>query len=200
MKNLFFSLLIVFTTGFAFSSEGVITCIKTENGITDTFEIYVKGSQISMPFKDGSGTYLLLLDNSAGQMKLCVDHPAFENKGYYLFNQENSVKPSIETYKTGTLPAKEIDGTSCEGHFISTDQGDATVYFGTESISLQGFSRFIAKPLFELLDASNTGLLPKLIEQDGTTIKMSFEAKTVDASVFNPPAGYTAFEVQTVSE
>ncbi len=87
----------------------------------------------------------------------------------------------------------------CKGYTVVTDNGSAVAYFGTENVNLTGFSEYFNDPVYELLDALNSSKLPrKLVVNKNTgsyTIDLVAEAQTLDASIFEVPAGYEQFQV-----
>jgi hypothetical protein len=196
--GLLIGMLIVTTCTFAF--EGIIHCTKTVNGATVSFDFYVKGDQIAIIGEDAGSKYRILLNRSAGELKLCMDSPAFDKKGYFLYTKGSVEKNApLTVLKQLRTDALEIDGTMCEGYTIVTDNGTAIAYFGSEQVDLTGFSDYFNDPVYELLDGLNSKTLPKkLVVSKNTgsyTIDLSADAQTLDASIFEVPAGYEQFEV-----
>ncbi|MFT5779592.1 MAG: hypothetical protein ACI837_002551 [Crocinitomicaceae bacterium] len=196
--GLLIGMLIVTTCTFAF--EGIIHCTKTENGVTTSFDFYVKGNQIAIIGEDAGSKYSILLDRSAGELRLCMDSPAFDKKGYFLYTEGSIEKnSSLTVLKQIKTDALEIDGVKCDGYTVVTDNGTAMAYFGTEQVDLTGFSAYFNDPVYELIDGLNSKNLPKkLVVSKSTgsyTIDLSAEAQTLDASIFKVPAGYEKFEV-----
>ncbi len=201
MKAIILSLFLA-VAGFASAFEGIIHCVKTENGVTTSFDFYVKGNQIAVIGSDGIGEYRILLDRGAGQMKLCIDHPQYDKKGYYLYSEGDEIKNrQLTILKKVQTDAIEIDGQLCKGYTVVTNEGTAIAYFGTDQVDLSGFSTYFNDPVYELLDAMNSSTMPrKLVVNKGGnsyTIDMVAEAATVDASYFEVPAGFEKFEVTT---
>ena len=196
--GLFLGLLFIVTQSFAF--EGVIHCTKTQNGITTSFDFYVKGDQISIIAKDGTSDYRILLNRAAKELRLCISTPEFSTKGYYLYTESDIRKNSeIEVLSQSRTDAIEIDGSLCEGHTIVTDRGIAMAYFGSDEVDITGFSAFFNDPVYELLDALDSKYLPrKLVVNKSTgsySIDLKAEAQSIDDSYFQVPTGYEKFEV-----
>lgn len=180
--------------------EGIVYGKKTENGVTTTFEFYVKDNRVVFVSNDGIGQYRLILDRSKQEMFLCMNHPAFEYPGYYHYTRENSPQKAKDHQQIHrSVENKLIDGVSCPGETIATDMGSCTIYFGSESIDLSGFSDYLDQPLFRLLDIAQHKTLPKeVIEERGANRSITLlwtEAKTLDASLFEVPAGYRPYTV-----
>lgn len=200
MKTLLITLFLAFSaTSFGF--EGIIHCTKTQNGVTTSFDFYVKNDKIAVISESPEGNYRLLLDRGAGQMKLCIDDPRFDRKGYYLYTASTmEKKDALTILKQTKTDAIDIDGEKCEGYTVVTDNGSAIAYFGSDEVNLTGFSAYMNDPVYELLDALKSSKLPrKLIVNKGTgsyTIDLTAEATTLDASLFEVPAGYEQFEVK----
>lgn len=180
--------------------EGIIHCTKTQNGVVTTFDFYVRGNQIAVIGDDGANHYRLLLNRTAGELKLCMDVAEFDQKGYYTLKAGEVQKhDSLTVLKQLQTDAMVIDGETCQGFTVVTNNGSAIAYFGSEEIDLTGFSEYMNDPVYELLDALNAKNLPrKLVVNKSTgsyTIDLVSEAKTLDASIFEVPAGYEPFVV-----
>lgn len=180
--------------------EGIIHCTKTQNGVVTNFDFYVKGNQIAIISNDPTGSYKVLLNRAAGELKLCMDVPEFDQKGYYLYTEGTVEKhDSLTVLKQIQTDAIEINGETCQGFTVVTNNGSAIAYFGSEEVDLTGFSSYFNDPVYELLDALNSSKLPrKLVVNKNTgayTIDLVAEAQTLDASIFEVPAGYEQFQV-----
>lgn len=196
----FIAIIAVTLTSWSSAFEGIIHCTKTQNGVVTTFDFYVKGDQIAIVSNDPTGSYKVLLNRAAGQLKLCMDVPEFDQKGYYLYTAGAVDKnDSLTILKQVQTDAIEIDGEMCQGYTVVTDNGSAVAYFGSEEVNLTGFSEYFNDPVYELLDAFNSPKLPKkLVVNKNTgayTIDLVAEAQTLDASIFEVPAGYEQFQV-----
>lgn len=180
--------------------EGVIHCTKTQNGVVTNFDFYVKGNQIAIISSDPTGSYKVLLNRSAGELKLCMDVPEFDQKGYYLYTAGEVEKhDSLTILKQIQTDAINIDGEMCEGFTVVTNNGSAIAYFSSEEIDITGFSEYFNDPVYEALDAFDSKKLPrKLVVNKNTgsyTIDLVAEAQTLEASIFEVPAGYIQFQV-----
>lgn len=189
----------------ALSFEGIIHCKKTENGVVTEFDFYVKGNRIAIISEAPDASYRIILDRNAQELRICMDHPAFDRKGYYLYTASTFEKrDSIKIIKQSTLASRSIDGVTCNGFALATDRGTASIFYGNESVDLTGFSTFFNDPVYELLDAIGSNKLPKLIVSESSlsksTIELSSEAVSLDNSYFEVPAGYSQFSVGTISE
>ena len=196
--GLFLVMFVIATCSLAF--EGIIHCTKTENGVTTSFDFYVKENRIAVIYKEGVSEYRLLLDRSAQELRLCLDVPEFKNKGYYVYNSANMRKNSkIEILKQMRSDALVIDGETCEGYTVVTDKGTAIAYFGSDEVNLTGFSAFLNDPVYELLDALDSKLLPRKLVvskvSGAYTIDLSADAQPMDDALFEVPSGYVLFEV-----
>lgn len=196
----FIAIIAVALTSWSSAFEGIIHCTKTQNGVVTTFDFYVKGNQIAIISNDPTGNYRVLLNRSAGELKLCLDVPEFDQKGYYLYTSGSVEKnDSLTILKQIQTDAIEIDGEMCQGFTVVTNNGSAIAYFGSENVDLTGFSEYFNDPVYELLDAINSPKLPrKLVVNKNTgayTIDLVAEAQTLDASIFEVPAGYEQFQV-----
>ncbi len=196
----FIAIIAVALTSWSSAFEGIIHCTKTQNGVVTTFDFYVKGNQIAIISNDPTGNYRILLNRSAGELKMCMDVPEFDQKGYYLYKAGSVEKnDSLTILKQLQTDAIEIDGEMCQGYTVVTDNGSAIAYFGSENVNLTGFSEYFNDPVYELLDAINSPKLPrKLVVNKNTgayTIDLVAEAQTLDASIFEVPAGYEQFQV-----
>jgi len=190
----------IMISGWASAFEGIIHCTKTQNGVVTNFDFYVKGNQVAIVSNDPTGSYKILLNRSAGQLKICMDVPEYDRKGYYLYTAGSVEKnDSLTILKQVQTDAIEIDGEMCKGYTVVTDNGSAVAYFGTENVNLTGFSEYFNDPVYELLDALNSSKLPrKLVVNKNTgsyTIDLVAEAQTLDASIFEVPAGYEQFQI-----
>ena len=193
-------LVVVALANWSSAFEGVIHCTKTQNGVVTTFDFYVKGNQVAIISSDPSGSYKVLMDRSAGELKLCMDVPEFDQKGYYLYTAGTVQKnDSLSIIKQIQTDAINIDGEMCEGFTVVTNNGSAIAYFGSEEIDLTGFSAYFNDPVYEVLDTFDSKKLPrKLVVNKITgsyTIDLVSEAQTLDASIFEVPAGYNQFQV-----
>ncbi len=191
---------LVMVSGWASAFEGIIHCTKTQNGVVTTFDFYVKGNQVAIVSSDPTGSYKVLLNRSAGQLKICMDVPEYDQKGYYLYTAGAVEKnDSLTILKQVPTDAIEIDGEMCQGYTVVTDNGSAIAYFGSEEVDLTGFSEYFNDPVYELLDAFNSPKLPrKLVVNKNTgayTIDLVAEAQSLDGSIFEVPAGYEQFQV-----
>lgn len=187
-------------TMYSLAFEGIIHCTKTENGVTTSFDFFVKENRIAVIAKEGVSEFRILLDRSAQELRLCMDVPEFEKKGYYLYTRENIRKNSeMSILKQMRSDALVIDGETCEGYTVVTDNGTAIAYFGSDEVNLTGFSTFLNDPVYELLDALDSKLLPrKLVVSKGTgsyTIDLTADAQPMDDTLFEVPSGYVQFEV-----
>lgn len=193
-------LVVVALANWSSAFEGVIHCTKTQNGVVTTFDFYVKGNQVAIISNDPTGSYKVLMDRSAGELKLCMDVPEFDQKGYYLYTAGTVQKnDSLSIIKQIQTDAINIDGEMCEGFTVVTNNGSAIAYFGSEEVDLTGFSAYFNDPVYEVLDAFDSKKLPrKLVVNKITgsyTIDLVSEAQTLDASIFEVPAGYNQFQV-----
>lgn len=200
MKLLFSLLFLITSSSSALAFEGVIHCTKTQNGVVTTFDFYVKNNQIAIVSRDENGGYYkILVDAGRTSAKVCIDDPAFEKKGYYFVTREDKER-RVTIYNKQQTRALEIDGETCPGYAISTEIGSAIAYVGTEAVDLTGLSAFFEDPVYELLDAFQLKTLPKKIVISKNTgdysVKMTAEAVSLDASVFEIPDGYEQFRVQ----
>jgi len=199
LKHLILVAAVILSSGVS-AFEGIVHCTKTQNGVVTNFDFYVKGNQVAIISDDPTGSYKILLNRSAGQLKICMDVPEFDQKGYYLYTAGSVEKnDSLTILKQVQTDAIEINGEMCEGFTVVTDNGSAVAYFGPEDVDLTGFSDYFNDPVYELLDALNSSKLPrKLVVNKNTgsyTIDLVAEAQTLDASVFEVPAGYDQFQV-----
>ena len=199
LKHLILALTVIIS-GWVSAFEGVIHCTKTQNGVVTNFDFYVKGDQIAIVSSDPTGSYKVLLNRTAGNLKICMDIPEFDQKGYYLYTSGSVEKNySLKILKQIQTDAIEIDGEICEGYTVVTDNGSAVAYFGSDEVNLTGFSEYLNDPVYELLDAFNSTKLPrKLVVNKNTgayTIDLVAEAQTLDASIFEVPADYEQFQV-----
>ncbi len=199
LKNLIVLALLALSNWSA-AFEGIIHCTKTQNGVVTTFDFYVKGNQIAVIGDDGANHYRLLLNRTAGELKLCMDVAEFDQKGYYTLKAgEVQKNDSLKVLKKVQTDAMEINGETCQGFTVVTNNGSAIAYFGSEEINLTGFSEYLNDPVYELLDALDAKNLPrKLVVNKNTgsyTIDLVSEAKTLDDSIFEVPAGYEPFVV-----
>lgn len=193
-------LAIVAMANWSSAFEGIIHCTKTQNGVVTNFDFYVKGNQVAIISDDPTGSYKVLLNRSAGELKLCMDVPEFDQKGYYLYKAGAVEKhDSLTVLKQIQTDAINIDGEMCEGFTVVTNNGSAIAYFGSEEVDLTGFSEYFNDPVYEALDAFDSKKLPrKLVVNKNTgayTIDLVAESKTLDASIFEVPAGYNQFQV-----
>lgn len=196
---------ILFFSLSALSFEGIIHCKKTENGVVTEFDFYVKGNQIAIISEAPDASYRIILNRSTQELRVCMDHPAFDRKGYYLYTATTIEKrDSIKIIRQSTLSSKIIDGETCNGYALATDRGTASIFYGSENVDLTGFSTFFNDPVYELLDKIGSNKLPKLIVSETSmsksTIELTSEAISVDNSYFEIPAGYSQFSVGTISE
>lgn len=200
LKNLIVIALLALSNWSA-AFEGIIHCTKTQNGVVTTFDFYVKGDQIALIGDDGANHYRLLLNRAAGELKLCMDVAEFDRQGYYLLKAgEVQKNDSLTVLKQLQTDAIVINGESCEGFTVVTNNGSAIAYFGSEEVDLTGFSEYLNDPVYELLDALDSKKLPrKLVVNKNTgsyTIDLVAEAHTLDESIFDVPAGYELFVVE----
>ena len=193
-------LVVVVLANWSSAFEGVIHCTKTQNGVVTNFDFYVKGNQVAIISSDPTGSYKVLLNRSAGELKLCMDIPEFDQKGYYLYTEGDVQKnDSLKILKQIQTDALEIDGEMCEGFTVVTDNGSAIAYFGNEEVNLTGFSAYFNDPVYEVLDAFDSSKMPRKLVVNKNTgsyiIDLVAETQTLDASVFEVPAGYDQFQV-----
>ncbi len=193
-------LVLICISNWSSAFEGIIHCTKTQNGVITTFDFYVKGNQIAVIGNDGISKYRILLDRTAGELKLCMDVPEFDQKGYYVYKPGDVQKhDSLTILKQIQTDALVIDGERCDGYTVVTSNGSALAYFGSDDVDLSGFSPYFNDPVYELLDAFKSKKMPrKLIVNKNTgsyTIDLLAEAQTLDAAIFQVPAGYTQFQV-----
>lgn len=202
MKKIYTTLLLLFISISAFAFEGVIHCTKTENGHVTTFDFYVKNNQIAVVSKDADGEFKVLLSADKSNVKICMNSPLFDKKGYYLLDRNNKSK-QVPVYRKSETDALDLNGELCKGYTITTEIGTAIAYFGALNVDLTGFSAFFDDPLYELIDAFQLKTLPKKIVVSKSTgsysIDLTAEAQSLDDSIFEVPAGYEQYQV-TVSE
>ncbi len=199
LKHLILLVVVAFAN-WSSAFEGIIHCTKTQNGVVTNFDFYVKGNQVAIVSNDPTGSYKVLLNRSAGELKLCMDVPEFDQKGYYLYTAGNVEKhDSLIILKQIQTDAINIDGEMCEGFTVVTDNGSAIAYFSSEEVDLRGFSEYFNDPIYELLDAFDSKKLPKkMVVNKNTgsyTVDLMAEAQTLDPSIFEVPAGYEQFQV-----
>ncbi|KXJ04734.1 hypothetical protein AC249_AIPGENE20904, partial [Exaiptasia diaphana] len=128
-----------------------------------------------------------------------MDHPQFEEKGYYHYTASNTEKNSeITILRQFAIDSRMIDGEMCNGYTVVTDRGAATAFFGSEEVNLTGFSKYLNDPVYELLDALKATKLPKQLlvnKQTGAyVIDLVAEPKQLDDHIFQVPAGYQKFK------
>ena len=81
LKHLILALTVIIS-GWVSAFEGVIHCTKTQNGVVTNLDFYVKGDQIAIVSSDPTGSYKVLLNRTEGNLKICIDIPEFDQKGY----------------------------------------------------------------------------------------------------------------------
>ncbi len=199
MKYIYILFIAIFSLP-VFAFEGVIHCKKIENGNTTTFDFYIKGNAISMQSNGPDGNFKIIVDGSKNFITVCVDHPELSQKGYYIVTKQDAkVKDSVIVHRKSKTDVFTIDGQSCDGYTISTNVGSAIAYFSNENIDLTGLSAFFNDPIYELLDAFAIQRLPRKIiikkQHTAYTIDLTSEAKTLENSLFEIPAGYTQLTV-----
>lgn len=199
MKTIVLFFILIFSLP-VLAFEGIIHCTKIQNGVVTNFDFYIKNNRIALVSQDEGGSfYKLLINPERTTATICIDHPAYEKKGYYLVTREDK-SHSVTVFNKQQLKDIEIDGQACAGYVISTDIGSAIAYMGTEEIDLTGLSVFFQDPVYELLDAFQLKTLPKKLVVSKNTgdysIQMTVEAVPVDAAVFEIPEGYEQFSVQ----
>lgn len=189
-----------FTVFAAVAFEGIVHCTQTQNGMVTTFDFYVKGNQIAIVSNAPEGNYKILISSSREEVKICMDSPLFENKGYYVLTRSNvENKQSPEIYRKIQTGSLTIDGKQYEGYTLASEIGTAIAYIGSEDINLSGLSAFFNDPLYELLDAFGIKTLPgKIIVSKTTgtyTIDLTATETTLDSSIFEVPEGMKQFQV-----
>ena len=201
MKYLLSLIVTLFALNLSFSFEGVIHCTQNNNGVINTYDFYVKDNLIAIISKDGGGTTTVLFNTSTKDMKICIDHPSIEQKGYFQYNSaEFNKKDSLQVLRLSPIESITIDSTVCSGYLISTNRGAAKVYYGKEKVDLTGFSNYFTHPIMELLDAVSSEFLPKRISSDtfsgGFSVDLSAESMPLSDSIFTVPSDYVRFEVK----
>lgn len=194
-------LVLLVVTSFVYSFEGIVSCKKIENGVESNFKFYIKGSQIAIISEDAMDGSKFLFDKSANTLKICIDDLDPSKKGYYELSAQNAPKyKQLEVLEKFKLETKVIQGILCEGFGVKTNQGNATVYFGSKEIDIRGFSMFFNDPIYEVIDASDNDKLPvqlSVTSASGTyVIYLSAEQQSLSASIFEVPPGLKKFEVK----
>lgn len=193
MKQLIiFSFLYLLSFNHLFGQEGIVSVNKIENGIESNFAFYVKEGKIALISEDGAAYYQLILSAAKNELILCIDHPSFQKKGYYLYNKTGFIKNDSLTI----LSEKSVQKDALSGYSVSTTSGVATVFFGNQNVSLNGFSTFMNDPVYEAIDRSGYTTLPVLIVTDSAKYTLVFEEMPVDNKHFQIPDGYEQFEVR----
>lgn len=196
-------ILIIFSLFLTFTSvafEGIIHCTKIQDGVTTRFHFFVRGNQIAIVSDTPEGNYKVLVSSNRQEVKICMDSPLFEEKGYYSILKDEVEKNQIPKIQRQTkTDALMIDGFNCEGYTLVSDIGTAIAYIGPENINLSGLSAFFNDPLYELLDAFKIEKLPRKIVVNKTTgsytIDLTAEETRLDPSVFEVPQGMKQFQV-----
>ncbi|MCB9187691.1 MAG: hypothetical protein H6600_08025 [Flavobacteriales bacterium] len=202
MKSLLTILFITLVSSL-FAFEGVIHGVKTTNGVSESFDIYMKGNLIAIEGEDGQGKYRVIIDRTNEEIFVCIDNPAFGNKGYYHFTAEQlkrekkfQIISSLELTES-----KEIAGEKCNGYSMVTDQGSVVMYVSEKSeADLTGISKYMDDPVYELIDSfgvkSSIRKIAVQKEDTSYTVELTEESMTVESSKFEIPQGYEKYEIK----
>jgi hypothetical protein len=200
----FFITAIVVLMAFSVSAfEGVVHGAKIVNGVEQHFDIYIKGSKIAVEGEDGQGKYRIIIDRSKEEIFVCIDNPAFGQKGYYHFTAEQLKREKkFKVISSSELGEERmVNEESCKGYTLLTDQGSVVMYASkTSEVDLTGLSKYMDDPVYELIDAFNVKSAIRRIavekENESYVVEMTEEETTVDASWFEVPAGYMEYEIK----
>lgn len=201
MKAIITVLFIVFSINLL-AFEGVVHGVKVQNGVEEKFDIYIKGDLVTVEGEDGQGKYKIIINRSSEEIFVCIDNPAFGQKGYYHFTAEQlkrekrfSILSSIALEQE-----KEVGDESCKGYSMLTDQGTVLLYASKSGeADLSGLSKYMDDPVYELIDAFDVKSSIRSIavqKEDGSyTVSLEEESQSVDQSRFEIPAGYAEYKI-----
>src|SRR5690606_11796538 len=97
---------------------------KIQDGVTTRFHFFVRENQIAIVSDTPEGNYKILVSSNRQEVKICMDSPLFEEKGYYSILKDEVEKNQIPKIQRQTkTDALMIDGFNCEGYTLVSDIG-----------------------------------------------------------------------------
>lgn len=181
--------------------EGIVHGIKTTNGVQETFDIYIKDDLIAVEGEDGQGKYRIIINRSSEEIFICIDNPAFGQKGYYHFTAEQLQREKkFKILSSQELSeSKNIEGEDCKGYSMLTDQGSVVLYASEQGkADLSGLSKYMDDTVYELIDAFNvkSSIRKIAVQKDDKiyTVELKEEITSVESTWFEVPVGYEKYE------
>jgi hypothetical protein len=188
------------------SFEGKVGYKINSDGETTVMDYYIKDNFIKMDVGDGSEGASMVFDTKASKMIVIMpDQKMYMEMPVSLNEQMKSKEESLKGEFTQTGEKKDILGYSCE-QWIYKDEENEIESWMTKEL---GSFVFMANPMD---GASNKPEWQTKLEQGGyfplsvtvresidtpaTTMEVtSIEKKSLDKSMFVPPADYQKFEM-----
>lgn len=178
--------------------EGIVHCTKTQNGVKQSFEMYVRNDKLVVLQSDEFQASMTIVDISKGQMFVCLNYPGIEKKGYYQLFKENNLNDIDVKSKKEILPLISEE-SSFEGFEVQSSLGLVSVYYSELEVNITGLYSFISDPVYFTLDYLSFNKLPKriIVESELGDYYLDFEIEEtkVDETLFEIPNGYVKYNV-----
>jgi Domain of unknown function (DUF4412) len=184
--------------------EGVVNYqVTTKSGRPMVFDYYAKGSKARIEPHDSSGMVgAVIIDQDAKTQTIIMP----TRRMYIVGPIDQNITPRMDSSMRNTKLVKAgsetIAGVPCDDYTVTNTStqtsGTACIAHGMGDFamaSMGGFAR-MAQQVQGLSSAAAGGMFPLKWTGDGDSmIATNVTRKTVDASLFVPPAGYTQMQM-----
>jgi len=190
------------------SFEGVVTYqFASQNGKTMTWDYYSKGGKVLLQSKDTAGMGGMfggmILDVNAKTRTMIVPSRKIYVTSPIKETVSQHMDSSMRNTKLTKVGSETVAGVSCDD-YANTDPSaqepdTVCIAHGMGNIALFGVGTPIARYEQEVQGfaaAASGGFFPlKMSGPRNTMVATKIERKTLDASLFVPPAGYTQMQM-----
>lgn len=202
MKALLLIVTTVFICNLTFAYEGVVHGIKTMNGNSESFDIFIKGDKICVEGVNSQGFFKIIFDRGSDEVIICVDSPYYKEKGYFkidLANKSNDNKIEVISSNQNTI---EKEGKTYGVFSAITSTGSAMIEVNPEgNADISGLSKYMDDPVYELIDHYNIKNTIEKIDVDKPNEKYSIVLSATEQNltddIFSIPSGYVPFVLET---
>jgi hypothetical protein len=190
------------------SFEGVVTYqITTKNGTPMTIDYYAKGNKARWQPHDSSSTMggmfgAMIVDNDAKTRTMVIPSRQMYVTSPITDKMSAHMDSSTRNTKLVKVGSETVAGVACDDYTVTDaagKTGTVCIAHGMGNFALMGMGSPLSQ--FEqrvrgLSDAASGGFFPlKWTGDNDNLIATSVQRKSVDASLFAPPAGYAQMQM-----
>jgi hypothetical protein len=188
--------------------EGIVTYqVSGRTGRTTTFDYYVKGNKAMFQSRDSGMTLFgsMIIDQDTKTRTMVVPSRKMYMTSPITDKMSARMDSSMHNAKLVKTGSETVAGVPCDDYTTvggtANDSGTVCIAHGMGNFALMGMGSGgmmaeMAKHVQGFSDASSGGFFPlKWTSQRDSMVATKVEKKSLDPSLFQPPAGYTQMQL-----